>query len=170
MRLAFALLCALLLVATTACAPRPPIPVARAPVELSALTIHVLHASHGASQAAHENVNGYSVELRAAVQQALIRAGYTVVVDRSMPHDTEALIIFDGGGLRSAGAATLTLTSDGRLVAQVSASVGIDDHADIEERGAVELVERLQRSPSLLEFARQRAASRAHGVQVAAPP
>src|SRR5262249_51086591 len=135
-----------------------------------ALTIHVVNVSHQASQAAKENVNGYSVELRAVVQQALIRAGYTVVVDRTMPHDAEALVVFVGEGLSSPGAATLTLTSDGRLVGQVSASVMIDEHANIDERGAVVLVERLSRLPALAELAKQRAASRARGLQVAAPP
>jgi hypothetical protein len=172
MRLAPALLCALLLLAgAPGCGPerRPPLPVARAPGEVATLTIHVLNASHSASQAAHENVNGYSIELRALIQQVLIRAGYTVIVDRSMPHDAEALVVFDGGGLGRPGAATLTLTSEGRLVAQVSASVGIDEHANLEERGAVDLVERLSRQPALVELARQRPSAKTKVQEVAAP-
>src|SRR5262245_17228958 len=99
MRRLFALLCLLLFAAVSAgcgSAWKPPLPVAHAPAEVASLTIHVVNASQNASQAAKENVNGYTIELRGMVQQVLMRAGYTVIVDPSMPHDAEALIVFDG--------------------------------------------------------------------------
>lgn len=149
---------ALVLGALAACSTPPPIeyPVSRAPAQLAHLRIHVRNASQARVRQAEEDATGYTVMVRGAVQRALIRAGYVVVVDPDQPHDLEAQVDTDHhslGAVRGALATTMTLSSPAGVVDQRSGVVAIGQDADIDERGAIAMVESLARSARLRAYA-----------------
>jgi hypothetical protein len=151
----------------TTAIPEPP-KVASAPPELAGLRVHVANAtSVRAEQAGERSVTGYTLLVRGAVQDALERAGYVLVVDPDQPYDLEALVHTDylmsmervGGTLLT----SVTLQSPEQpdaagcpceTIEQLAGRVEVDENADIDPSGAVELVERMGRSPRLEAFAR----------------
>jgi len=169
-RLALSL--ALLAVPCGCSTPPPPVyPVAAAPPELAKLRFHVHNASHARSQADHENVTGYTLHVRNAFARALVRAGYVVVTNPDDPYDLLARIDTEH---QSTGSATgtlttsLTLRANGAVIAQLSTVVRIDEHADIDERDVIALVESLARSGELRAFAARPRPK--PGAEIAAPP
>lgn len=98
---------------------------------------------------------GYTSGLRALFTSQLQRAGYTVVVDRSMPHDLVALIQGDWPSPHP-GVATMLLTHDEVVVAELSVSIpiiGDPPREFVEGDAAVALVAAMGRSESLAAFA-----------------
>lgn len=154
-------------------APPPPVyPVAPAPPELAKLRFHVHNASFARSQAEHENVTGYTVYVRSAFARALVRAGYVVVTNPDDPYDLAARLDTEhqstGGNAMGTLTTSLTLRANGAVIAQLSTVVRIDEHADIDERDAIALVESLARSSELRAFAARPRPT--PGVEIAAPP
>jgi hypothetical protein len=138
--------------------PPPLIAVSRAPAEIAALRILVYNATHEAAREAGETtVNSYTIEVRANVQRALVRAGYTVVVQPTDPFDLLARVHLGGISIlrfEYPTAATMTLTTpEGRVVEQVSALVELDDQHDMTMSGPVALVEKMSRSPRVGQYA-----------------
>jgi hypothetical protein len=151
--------------------PLPPSPTVRpVPPELAGLRIHVLNASDAESRAAHEDVSGYTMHVRGAVQRNLARAGYTVVVSRVEPRDLVALVQVNWEGLSlhavgGTGVVTLTLQGPQEVVEQLSGLVKVDQQANLVEASVVPLVERIAASVRVQAFA----ASRPPGLGPALP-
>jgi hypothetical protein len=148
--------------------PKPPPQVNPAPRELTALRIHVYNASSDAARKAEEDdVSGYTIHLRGAVQRALVRAGYTVVIKPEEPHDLVARIHAEWPW-KKPGTATLVLEAREGVVTQFSGLVDIDENADLDEQDAADLVDAISRSPSVIAFARRKARSGAQQIAVPA--
>lgn len=173
---------ATLVLATVGCSPAPvvkppPPPVSQAPRELAALAIHVHQLASPPESAYDEfdykHMSGLTGGLREAFQVALVRAGYTVIVDRRGERDVEAKIQATWPN-DAPGVATLTLEADGKVIEQVSAVlpllVGSPYGEHLEEHGAVALVEAMARSGKVAELSRWKAAQQKKKTpQVAAP-
>ncbi|MGB1274308.1 MAG: hypothetical protein ACPG77_01055 [Nannocystaceae bacterium] len=140
---------------------RPPIPmgpVSAAPTELQGMRIHVHNATSQAAQAdGEDDVTGYTMMVRGAVQEALVKAGYVVVVDDRAPRDVVAVVQTDyqsrgltGGEL----VAALTLwTPAGQAVVQLAGSVLVDKHSRIAPDDAVQMIHALSRNPRTQAYA-----------------
>jgi hypothetical protein len=119
------------------------------------LRIFVINASNGAAREGGENVTGYTIQMRGAMQRSLSRAGFTVVVSPTAPADLLAKVDVESPWLGKPGMASMTLaTPAGVVIEQVSGIVELDEHVDIDERGPVALVEMTARSPRIDAFAR----------------
>lgn len=170
---------ATLLLAAVGCSPPPPVkppppPVSQAPRELAALAIHV-HQLRSPPESAYDeydykHMSGLTNGLRDAFQVALVRAGYTVIVDRRGERDVEAKIQATWPN-DAPGVATLTLEADGKVIEQVSAVLpllaGSTYGEHLEEHGAVALVEAMARSAKVAELGRWKAQKKS--PQIAAP-
>ncbi|MBW2524343.1 MAG: hypothetical protein JRI23_09220 [Deltaproteobacteria bacterium] len=153
----------------------PPPQVGRAPAELAQLSIHVHRlVSPPETPADHwdyQHMSGLTRGLRESFQVALTRAGYRVVVGRREPRDMVATIQADWPHDRP-GVASLTVSSSGRVIDQLSAEIPVIGRpprtSHLEEHAAVRLVHGLNGSAKVTAFARERAARRA--AQIAATP
>lgn len=154
--------CAILVAGSSSCSnlppERPPPPVRAAPSELAGLRIHVWHATDArAREEKEDDVTGFTMMVRAAVQKALTRAGYVVVVDPFAKHDVVAKIHTDYQG-RPTGpggvlVTSLTLLAPSGVVEQLSGAVEVTEHADIDETGAARLVDTLGTSARVVSYA-----------------
>jgi hypothetical protein len=135
--------------------------VSAAPRELAALAIHV-HQYMSPPESEYDkydynHMSGLTNGLRDAFQVALVRAGYTVIVDRRGERDVEAKIQATWPS-DAPGVATLTLEADGKVIDQVSAVLpllaGSTYGEHLEADGAVALVEAMGRSVKVAELAR----------------
>ncbi|MBW2533475.1 MAG: hypothetical protein JRI55_18430 [Deltaproteobacteria bacterium] len=131
-----------------------PPPIQQAPGHLASLRIHVNNATQHAASEAEEDVAGYTIHLRGAVQRSLVRAGYRVVVSAEEPRDLVARISADWPWERPGTATMSFVDGGGAVIDQISGLVRIDENSDIDERSAVALVEAMKHSPELAAFAR----------------
>jgi len=122
------------------------------------MRIHVHNATPQAAQAdGEDDVTGYTMMVRGAVQEALVKAGYVVVVDDRSPRDVVAVVHTDyqsrghvGGELVTA----LTLwTPSGEAVIQLAGSVLVDEHARITPDDAVAMINALSSNPRTQAYA-----------------
>lgn len=139
-------------------AERPPPPVRTAPGPVARLRVHVWHATDARAREEKEvEVTGYTLHVRGAVEKALVRAGYVVVVDPRLEHDVVAKIQtnYQARSLEVGDTlvTTLVLEAPGGLVEQVSGAVLVDEHADIDEAGAAALVDALSASARVARYA-----------------
>ena len=157
---------------------RPLPPVASAPAALARLRIHVENATDARAREAHEDsVTGYTMLVRAAIQRALERAGYVVIVEPNDPHDLVARIHTDyqtlSHGVGGTLVTSLTLIAPGGMLEQLSGEVIVDEHADIDPAGAVRLVEAIARSTRVERYssalARPDVPCAPSGPQIAGP-
>jgi hypothetical protein len=145
----------------------PPPPVQPAPQELASVAIHVhqLVSPPTSEQDRwdYHHMPGLTGELRSAFTQQLEQAGYTVVVDRRIPHDVLALIQAEWPVERP-GTASLVLTARGETIARFSESIPILGEPPrteyLEADAAVSLVDAMSRSSELLRFSQRQAAAR----------
>lgn len=131
-------------------------PIAQAPAEVAALRVFVWNASNEAAQKANETtVTGYTIQMRGAMQRTLSRAGITVVVSPNDPADLVAKIDTENPGINKPGMAAMTLaTPSGVVVEQLSEMIVLDENVDIDERGPVQLTQKMMYSSRILAFAR----------------
>jgi len=136
-------------------APLPLPPIQPAPAQVANLRVFVINASDRAAQAAGEtSVTGYTLHMRQAVQRSLNRAGFTVVVSPDAPTDLIAKVDTENPGIDKPGLASMTVTdSQGLVVEQISVTIVLDEHVNIDERGPVAMVELLARSSRIMAFA-----------------
>lgn len=122
------------------------------------MRIHVHNATSQAARAdGEDDVTGYTMMVRGAVQEALVKAGYVVVVDERAPRDVVAVVHTDyqsrghiGGELVTA----LTLwTPSGEAVVQLAGSVLVDDHSRITPDDAVQIINALSSNPRTQSYA-----------------
>ncbi len=134
--------------------PLPPIRTATA--EVAALRVFVVNASDEAARLAGETtVTPNTIHTRNAVQRSLTRAGLTVVVAPTAPADLIAKVDIEHPSLYKPGMASMTLaTPNGVVIEQISNVIAYDENIDIDERGPVALVEKMTRSPRIIDFAR----------------
>lgn len=165
---------ALLTLVATACSnlpaeePPPPI-VTPAPAELAGLVVHVFQLVTPAVTPEddwdYHHMPGYTGELRRLFQLELVRAGFTVTVDRADPADLVAVIQSEMPPGQS-GVATLALSSGGAVIDHISVQVPVSGkppktvHHSAET--AVRLVEAMSQSPAVSQFAME---VRARGQQ-----
>lgn len=137
---------------------RPPPPVRAAPAALARLRIHVWHASDArAREEKEDDVTGYTLQVRGAVQKALTRAGYVVVVDPAASRDLEARIHTDyqsrSRGVGGTLVTSLVLMAPGGVLEQLSGALEVDEHASLDETGAARLVESIAASARVARYA-----------------
>lgn len=158
-------------VGLASCTRTPLPPIHAAPPEIAALRVFVVNASHEAAQQAGETtVTGYTIQMRQAVQRSLSRAGFTIVVSPNAPTDLFAKVDLESMLHAKPSMASMTLAnSAGVVVEQVSGLVELDENVDIDERGPVALVEKMARSPRILEFARGHQRPACESVEVPKP-
>ncbi|MFO0555983.1 MAG: hypothetical protein U0271_46830 [Polyangiaceae bacterium] len=141
----------------------PPPAVEPAPARLKRVRVYV-HQLLGTPQNAQDrwdyyNMSGLTSELRKAFMSQLQLAGYTVIVDRNMPHDLTAVIQAVWPNDRP-GVATMILTAaDGAVIEQLSASipfVGEPPRIEfLEGDAAVQLVDEMSGSTKVSIFAQE---------------
>ncbi len=131
-------------------------PISQAPAEVAALRVYVINASHYAAEKAGEmTVTGYTLQMRAAMERTLSRAGIAVVVTPDVPADLVAKVDVESPWLSKPGIAAMTLTTpSGVVVEQLSEMIELDENVDIDERGPVRLAQKMMYSSRVLTFAR----------------
>ncbi len=140
--------------------PPPMGAVPEAPANLRAMRIHVHNATSQAAVAdGEDSVTGYTLMVRGAVQEALVKAGYVVVVDEHAPRDVVAVVHTDyqtrdpvGGELVT----SMTLwTPAGDAVIQLAGAIEVDKHSHIQPDDAVKLVNALGQNPRTQAYAKK---------------
>jgi hypothetical protein len=132
-----------------------PIAVTQAPEPLAGLRIHVANAT-AARAGEGETIDYNTLRLRAALQSALVDAGYVVVVDPDAPRDLVASIDADYHYHQAGYAEMITslrLCTGNHEVFAVSAKLGYDDQGDLDREDMIRLVESLAESEALVAFA-----------------
>lgn len=176
MRVLLALLVALSLSAgcSSSPAPRPSAPVLPAPAHARGLTVHVHRLVEPPQTAEDEReyrtMPGLTTMLRHELQHALVRAGYTVIVDRAGRYDVVAKVTADWPLERKNAVATLVLleAEGGNVIDQASVIVPPEGSYDFDiPAGGAALCDAVTRS-ARLEAAVKRLEKR-RTVDVAGP-
>jgi len=141
--------------------PPPPV-VTPAPPEVAGLVVHVFRLVTPAvtpeDERDYHQMPGYTGELRRLFQLELVRAGFTVTLDRAAPADLVAVVQSEMPRGQP-GVATLALSSGGLIVDRISLPVPVSGkppktvHHSAET--AVRLVEAMSRSVAVTELARE---------------
>jgi hypothetical protein len=143
------------------------------PPELRGLRIHVRNAT--VARAGKENVSNYTIDVRGAVQRALIRAGYVVVVDPSQPFDVVAEVNtnFYQGPFSRTLTCSMTLRGPKAVIDQASGEVEIDEAGQVDERGVIVMVTKeihIERLRRYVELLREQSKTADPNLTIAEPP
>jgi hypothetical protein len=137
-----------------------PITVTRPPEPLAGLRIHVADVTGERAIAGGEanRVDSNTLKLRAALQSALVDAGYVLVVDPDAPHDLVAWMHADTHHYYYRNnyvelLTSLRLCTGNHEVLALSAKLKLDAQGDPDGEGMARLVESLAESDVLVEFA-----------------
>lgn len=139
-------------------APQLP-PITTAPTDLAGLRIHVHNATMRATEVAQETeVCWYDIYSRSQLQRALVRAGYTVVVNAEDPFDLRARLDVDWQR-SDPSVATLTLEGPNGVIDQLSGRVARrpeeSEDDSVDPQGLIELVEAIAHSEAISRYYRQ---------------
>ncbi len=127
------------------------VPVAQAPI--AACLTFVVDDASTSGDVYDRDVQG---KVRAAVEAAMVGAGFNVVADPALPHDLDVRLVTTPGSRIETGArvhAELVLEREGKVIARLEAKAPQDD-SGYDGVVADTLIDSLFRSPDLAKFTR----------------